>query len=95
MTQENSVLLLRDKMKKADFRLVDLAEFLDISRPTAYKFIEFYELGQRQRLESKVLRLFEFIDKDEVPSKTELTGNSPRISSRQIRLKSTNSLRVC
>lgn len=73
MTQENSVLLLRDKMKKADFRLVDLAEFLDISRPTAYKFIEFYELGQRQRLESKVLKLFEFIDKDEVPSKTELT----------------------
>lgn len=71
-SQKNSQ-LLRDKMKQADFRLVDLAEFLGISRPTAYKFIEFYELGQRDKLESKVLRLFEFIDKNE-PSKVQITS---------------------
>ena len=69
----SSGLLLRDKMKRADFRLVDLAEFLGISRPTAYKFIEFYELGQRDKLESKVLRLFEFIDNGE-PSKVQITS---------------------
>lgn len=58
----SSVEFLRDKMKKADFKLVDLAEFLDISRPTAYKFIELYEQGQRDKLDEKVLRLFKFID---------------------------------
>lgn len=60
----SSVEFLRDKMKKADFKLVDLAEFLDISRPTAYKFIELYEQGQRDKLDEKVLRLFKFIDTD-------------------------------
>lgn len=64
-TSTKSVKFLRDKMRKADFRLVDLAEFLDISRPTAYKFIELYERGQKDKIQAKVLRLFEFIDKQE------------------------------
>lgn len=64
-TSTKSVKFLRDKMREADFRLVDLAEFLDISRPTAYKFIELYERGQKDKIQAKVLRLFEFIDKQE------------------------------
>lgn len=66
---KSSVKFLRDKMREADFRLVDLAQFLDISRPTAYKFIELYETGQRDKIESKILRLFEFIDKQDNVSK--------------------------
>ena len=31
--------LLRERLKEIDLRLVDLAELLKISRPTAYKFI--------------------------------------------------------
>lgn len=62
---KSSVKFLRDKMREADFRLVDLAEFLDISRPTAYKLIELYETGQRDKIKSNILRLFEFIDKQE------------------------------
>lgn len=60
---------LRDKMKAVDFKLVDLAEFLDISRPTAYKFIELYEEGQRDKLDDKILRLFKFIDSSKSLSK--------------------------
>lgn len=59
------VVLLSDKMREIGFRLVDLAEFLDISRPTAYKFIDIYETGQRDKLDPKIVRLFEFIEKSE------------------------------
>ena len=46
-------ILLRDKMREIDLRLVDLAQFLELSRPTVYKFIDYYETGQRDRLEPK------------------------------------------
>ncbi|MBD5167376.1 MAG: hypothetical protein HDT11_00550 [Helicobacter sp.] len=60
-------ILLRDKMREIDLRLVDLAQFLELSRPTVYKFIDYYETGQRDRLEPKILRLFDFIS--QAPSK--------------------------
>lgn len=46
-------LFLRDKMKEINLRLVDLAQFLELSRPTVYKFIDYYEMGQKDRLEPK------------------------------------------
>ena len=62
-------MLLREKLKDADFRLIDLAEFLQISRPTAYKFIALFERGEKDRLDKNILALFEFIDKAEKPNK--------------------------
>lgn len=62
-------MLLREKMKQADFSLIDLATFLQVSRPTAYKFIELFESNQKERLEAKILGLFDFIDKNENLSK--------------------------
>lgn len=56
---------LRDKIKNSDVSLVDLAEFLDISRPTMYKFIELYELGQRDKLDSRILALFDFVNAEQ------------------------------
>lgn len=56
-------LFLRDKMKEINLRLVDLAQFLELSRPTVYKFIDYYEMGQKDKLEPKILRLFDFISK--------------------------------
>ncbi len=53
--------LLREKLKDIDLRLVDIAQFLEISRPTTYKFIEMYELGKRDKLDSKILKFFNFI----------------------------------
>lgn len=43
----------RDKMKEINLRLVDLAQFLELSRSTVYKFIDYYETGQKDRLEPK------------------------------------------
>ena len=65
-------ILLRDKMREIDLRLVDLAQFLELSRPTVYKFIDYYETGQRDRLEPKILRLFDFIS--QASSKASVMG---------------------
>lgn len=63
-------MLLREKLKELDIRLTDLAIFLKLSRPSIYKNIECYELGQRDKLESKMLKIFDFIMNEENASKT-------------------------
>ena len=50
--------LLRDKLKEVGLKLTDLAEMLDLSRPTLYTLIENYELGQRSKIEPKILNSF-------------------------------------
>lgn len=66
--------LLREKMKGLGLHLVDIAEFLDISRPTAYKFIELYELGYKDKLDSHILGLFDFIDQTPNLTKPKVLG---------------------
>lgn len=58
--------LLRERLKEIDLRLVDLAELLKISRPTAYKFIELYEIGQRDKFDSKILRFFDYVCQNDI-----------------------------
>lgn len=54
-------ILLRERLKEIEIRLVDLADFLGISRPTAYKFIQMYETGYKDNIESKLLKFFDFV----------------------------------
>nr|WP_315018035.1 hypothetical protein [uncultured Campylobacter sp.] len=58
--------LLRERLKEIDLRLVDLSELLKISRPTAYKFIELYEIGQRDKFDSKILRFFDYVCQNDI-----------------------------
>ena len=58
--------LLRERLKEIDLRLVDLAELLKISRPTAYKFIELYEIGQRDKFDFKILRFFDYVCQNDI-----------------------------
>lgn len=53
--------LLRERLKEVEIRLVDLADFLGISRPTAYKFIQMYETGYKDSIEAKLLKFFDFV----------------------------------
>ena len=53
--------LLRERLKEIEIRLVDLADFLNISRPTAYKFIQMYETGYKDSIEAKLLKFFDFV----------------------------------
>ena len=44
-----------------DLRISDLAEYLKISRPTLYKYIDMYEEGDRSTIDTKILNLFDYI----------------------------------
>lgn len=62
--------LLREKIKELDIRIMDLANYMEMSRPTIYKYIEMYETGYRSEIESRVLTVFEYIDNNENIGKT-------------------------
>ncbi|WP_144107238.1 methyl-accepting chemotaxis protein [Brachyspira hyodysenteriae] len=53
--------LLREKIRDLDLRISDLAEYLKISRPTLYKYIDMYEEGNRSTIDTKILNLFDYI----------------------------------
>ena len=53
---------LRDKIRDLDLRLIDLSEYLEVSRPTMYKYIELYEQGHKEEINSRVLTLFDYIE---------------------------------
>ena len=53
--------LLRDKIRDLDLRISDLAEYLKISRPTLYKYIDMYEEGNRGTIDTKILNLFDYM----------------------------------
>ncbi len=53
--------LLREKIRDLDLRISDLSEYLKISRPTLYKYIDMYEEGDRSTIDTKILNLFDYI----------------------------------
>lgn len=63
--------LLRERLKEVEIRLVDLADFLQVSRPTAYRFIQMYETGYKDSIEPKLCNFFDFVMQEEQLSKSE------------------------
>lgn len=53
--------MLDDRLKDLDIKKTELASYLDISRPTMYKFIESYDNGEFETINKKVLKLFDYI----------------------------------
>lgn len=53
---------LRDKIRDLGLRLIDLSEYLEVSRPTMYKYIELYEQGHKEAVSAKILTLFDYIE---------------------------------
>lgn len=53
---------LRDKIKATQMRLVELASYLNVSRPTLYRYLELYENKEYNEIDKKCFDLFSFID---------------------------------
>jgi len=53
---------MRERLRELDIRLTELADYLQISRPTLYKFIEYYENERYRPIEKSVLSLFRYIE---------------------------------
>lgn len=61
--------MLRDRLKEIDLRITELADYLQVSRPTMYKFIEYYEKEEFDLINKKVLKLFNYIKENELVGK--------------------------
>ena len=53
---------VRDKLKEINLRLVELANYLKISRPTMYKHLENYENRDFSKIDKITYDLFSYID---------------------------------
>ena len=62
-------MMLDDRLKELDIKKTELANYLDISRPTMYKFIESYDSGDYDSINKKVLKLFDYISNNKLIGK--------------------------
>ena len=61
--------MLRERMREMDIKVTELSDYLKISRPTMYKFIDYYEAGQFDLINKNVLKLFNFISENDLAGK--------------------------
>lgn len=54
--------MIKDSLKKLNIKITELADYLKISRPTMYKFIELYDSSKYEDITKNVKKLFDFID---------------------------------
>ncbi|HOI47006.1 MAG TPA: hypothetical protein PLR26_04675 [Bacilli bacterium] len=63
---------VRDKLREINVRLVELANYLKVSRPTIYKHLENYEEKDFSKIDKITFDLFSYIDNEENLSKPAL-----------------------
>ena len=61
--------MIKERLKEMDLRITELADYLHISRPTMYKFIECYDKKQFKSLSKEVLQLFNYIAENDLVGK--------------------------
>ena len=66
--------MIRDRLKELEIRITELADYLQISRTTLYKFIELYDSGQQKDVNPSVRKLFDFIENNELIGKKNVIG---------------------
>ena len=63
---------MREKIRKLNLRLSDLALYLGISRPSLYKYLELYEQNSKKEIPDNARKLFTFIAKRSTVSKEQV-----------------------
>lgn len=61
--------MLRERFKEIDLKLTELAEYLQISRPTLYNYMELYDKKKYGQINLKVLGLFNYITENQLAGK--------------------------
>ncbi len=61
--------MLKERLKQIDLRITELADYLQVSRPTMYKFIDYYDARNFDLINRKVLKLFNYIIENELAGK--------------------------
>lgn len=54
--------MIKERLKELEIKITELAQYLQISRPTMYKFIEAYDNGNKKEVNQAVRKLFDYIE---------------------------------
>ena len=54
---------MKERLRELGIKTTELSEYMRISRPSLYKYMELYEAGDTSAMPEKVLRTFRYIDK--------------------------------
>lgn len=76
---------MRERLKDLNVRITELSEYLDLSRPTLYKFIDLYDKRKYKNINKRVLKLFKYIDETPNIGKANVVAyilNNPDITSK-------------
>ncbi len=65
--------MITDRLKEIELRKKSFAELLGISRPTLDKFIEAYESGQKETVNPRVRKVFDFIEDNPFVGRNKVT----------------------
>ena len=49
---------MKDRMRELNIKMTELSEYIDVSRPTLYKYIDSYENGDLSSIPDRVVSLF-------------------------------------
>lgn len=66
--------MLRDKLKNLELRITELADYLQVSRPTMYKYIDCYDNAQFDQIDKRILKLFNYIFENELVGKKNIVN---------------------
>lgn len=66
---KRQVIMIKNRLKDIDLRITEIAEYLHLSRPTVYKFIDCYDKKQFKMIDDRALKLFNFIEENEFVGK--------------------------
>ena len=53
---------MKARMRELNIKMTELSEYIKVSRPTLYKYIESYENGENETIPERVLNLFRLMD---------------------------------
>ena len=56
--------MIKERLKDMELKITELSDYLQISRPTMYKFIDAYDSGDKSTINKHVLKLFKYIDEN-------------------------------
>lgn len=65
--------MMKDRLRELNIKLTELSDYVGISRPTLYKYIESYDGGDFGSIRTEVLELFRYLDTPGIRKEQALT----------------------
>ena len=65
--------MMKTRMRELNIKLTELSEYLKVSRPTLYKYIESYESGDLESIPDNVVSIFRLMEREDVTKEQVVT----------------------